>query len=55
VVAQRATARFHQPCHAEWLIQQEIAARHAMGLDRNRRLSLAAENFAPCRRIKERR
>jgi hypothetical protein len=31
-----ATARFHQPCHAEWLAQQEGAARRAMGLDRNR-------------------
>ena len=27
------TARFHQPCHAEWLAQQEVAARRALGLD----------------------
>ena len=26
------TARFHEPCHAEWLIKQELAARRAMGL-----------------------
>jgi hypothetical protein len=25
-------ARFHEPCHAEWLEQQEAAARKAMGL-----------------------
>ena len=27
------TARFHEPCHVEWLAQQEIAARRALGLD----------------------
>jgi hypothetical protein len=32
-----AVARFHQPCHAEWLVQQELAARQAMGLDRSER------------------
>ena len=26
------TARFHEPCHAEWLGQQEDAARLALGL-----------------------
>ena len=26
------TARFHEPCHAEWLAQQEVAARRALGL-----------------------
>ena len=40
-----ARAHFHQPCHAEWLIQQKVAARRVTGLDRNRRLRLAAENF----------
>jgi hypothetical protein len=28
-----ATARFHEVCHSEWLGQQEIAARKAMGLN----------------------
>ena len=32
-----AVARFHQPCHAEWLAQQEVAARRAMGFDRSER------------------
>jgi hypothetical protein len=27
-----AKARFHQSCHGEWLAQQEIAARKAIGL-----------------------
>jgi hypothetical protein len=27
------TARFHKPCHAEWLAKQEVLARQAMGLD----------------------
>jgi hypothetical protein len=26
------TARFHEPCHAEWLEQQEAAARRVLGL-----------------------
>jgi hypothetical protein len=26
------TARFHQDCHSEWLEQQEVAARRALGL-----------------------
>ena len=26
------TARFHGPCHPQWLEQQEIAARRALGL-----------------------
>jgi hypothetical protein len=26
------TARFHQPCHSEWLAQQEDLARKALGL-----------------------
>ena len=26
------TARFHEPCHGEWLAQQEAAARRALGL-----------------------
>ena len=26
------TARFHEPCHGEWLAQQEVAARMALGL-----------------------
>ena len=26
------TARFHEPCHGEWLAQQEDAARLALGL-----------------------
>ena len=26
------TARFHEPCHAEWLAQQEPCARQALGL-----------------------
>jgi hypothetical protein len=46
---------FHRPCHAEWLVPQQVAARRALGLNRNRRLNLAAKNFAPCRRIEERR
>jgi hypothetical protein len=25
-------ARFHEPCHAQWLTEQEIAARKALGL-----------------------
>jgi hypothetical protein len=25
-------ARFHQPCHGDWLAQQEVAARRALGL-----------------------
>jgi hypothetical protein len=28
-----ATARFHKPCHTEWLGQQELAARRVLGLD----------------------
>ena len=28
-----ATARFHKPCHAEWLGQQELTARRVLGLD----------------------
>jgi hypothetical protein len=31
------TARFHQDCHSEWLEQQEVAARRALGLDRSER------------------
>ena len=27
-------ARFHEPCHAQWLTEREIAARTALGLDR---------------------
>jgi hypothetical protein len=27
-----ATARFHQTCHGDWLAQQEVAARKAIGL-----------------------
>ena len=27
-----AAARFHQDCHPEWLAQQEIAARRALGI-----------------------
>lgn len=27
------TTSFHQPCHAEWLAQQEASARRALGLD----------------------
>jgi hypothetical protein len=30
------TARFHEDCHSEWRAEQEVAARRAMGLDRNR-------------------
>jgi hypothetical protein len=26
------TARFHEPCHPQWLAQQEVAARKAIGL-----------------------
>jgi hypothetical protein len=26
------TARFHDPCHAEWRVQQEMLARKALGL-----------------------
>jgi hypothetical protein len=26
------TARFHEPCHGEWLAQQEVAARRVLGL-----------------------
>jgi hypothetical protein len=48
-------ARFHFDCAPVWRAQQEAAARQAMGLDRNRHLSLAAENFVPCLRIEERR
>lgn len=25
-------ARFHEPCHAQWLTEREIAARRALGL-----------------------
>jgi hypothetical protein len=32
-----AVVRFHQPCHAEWLAEQEVAARRALGLDRSER------------------
>jgi hypothetical protein len=28
----KATARFHQDCHPEWLGQQEVAARKALGI-----------------------
>jgi hypothetical protein len=28
------TARFHELCHGEWLIKQEVAARKALGLKR---------------------
>jgi hypothetical protein len=27
------TARFHQLCYAEWLAQQEVAARRALGME----------------------
>ena len=27
-----AVARFHEPCHGEWLAQQEARARQALGL-----------------------
>ena len=27
------TVRFHRDCHAEWLAQQEVLARRALGLD----------------------
>jgi hypothetical protein len=27
------TARFHEPCHSEWLVKQEVLARKAIGLD----------------------
>jgi hypothetical protein len=30
------SARFHQRCRDEWRVQEEVAARRAMGLDRNR-------------------
>ena len=30
------SARFHQRCHDEWRVQQEVAAGRALGLDRNR-------------------
>jgi hypothetical protein len=29
-----AVARFHKPCHAQWLTEQEALARRALGLDR---------------------
>ena len=31
------SARFHQKCHGDWLAQQEVAARRAMGLGRSQR------------------
>jgi hypothetical protein len=27
-----ATARFHKSCHAEWLAEQEVASRRALGI-----------------------
>jgi excisionase family DNA binding protein len=36
VCGNEAVARFHEPCHAEWLAEQGVAARRALGLDRNR-------------------
>jgi hypothetical protein len=32
VASGEAVARFHEPCHGEWLAKQEIAARRALGL-----------------------
>jgi hypothetical protein len=29
------TARFHEPCHSEWLAKQETSARRALGLQPN--------------------